>query len=109
MIYWKPPDNVNSVQNISGYYIFYRELDGPIGRWNAAGVPNLTANSFLLRDLKAYTTYKIRMTLAVKTGNGPGSEEVVNKTIEGGTHLSIYTNAVFAQYQNFLYSFAIPV
>ena len=109
MIYWKPPDNVNSIQNVSGYYIFYRELDGPLGSWYAAGVPNLTMDSFLLRDLKAYTTYRIRMTLAVKTGNGPGSEEVVNKTIEGGTRFLFYKKAGFAQHCNFPNSFTTPV
>ena len=82
-ITWQPPSNVNEIANLSGYYIFYRELDGPVGRWNVAGVPNLNQTRFLLTDLKPYTTYRFRMTLAVTTGNGPGSGEVINKTIEG--------------------------
>ena len=89
-ITWQPPNNVNSIGNISGYYIFYREKDGPVGRWSAAGVPTLNLTSFLLTDLKAYTPYRIRMTLAVKTGNGPASEEVVNQTIEGGMSFSYH-------------------
>ena len=89
-ITWQPPNNVNSIGNISGYYIFYREKDGPVGQWSAAGVPLLNSTSFLLTDLKAFTPYRIRMTLAVKTGNGPASEEVVNNTIEGGMSLSYH-------------------
>ena len=97
IISWQPPNNVNQIGNLSGYYIFYREKDGPVGKWNAEGVPMLNSTSFLLRDLKAFTSYRIRMTLAVKTGNGPASEEVVNKTIEGSMKIAQY----------FVYGFAL--
>ncbi len=81
---WLPPPKVHQVVNISGYYVFYREYSSSTGQWQIAGVPGVNSSSFNLTDLKAFTKYRLRMTLAVKVGNGPGSQEVVASTIEGG-------------------------
>ena len=81
---WTPPKDYDKIVNVSGYYIFYREYDSAPGTWDVAGVPGLNTTSFLLRDLKPFTKYRLRMTLAVRHGNGPASGEIMNSTIEGG-------------------------
>eukprot|EP00795_Rhopilema_esculentum_P012024 gene12024-2609_t len=80
---WTPPSNIENVVNISGYYVFYRQFDSPPGKWDVAGVPDLRSKDFTLTDLKAFTKYRFRMTLAVTSGNGPASEEVISSTKEG--------------------------
>ena len=86
---WVPPPNVEQIVNVSGYYVFYREYDSPPGKWEVAGVPGLKTTSFVLPDLKAFTKYRFRMTLAVRSGNGPATEEIVNGTVEGSMYLQI--------------------
>ena len=89
---WIPPSNIENVVNISGYYVFYREFDSPPGKWDIAGVPNLQSKDFTLTDLKAFTRYRFRMTLAVTSGNGPASGEAVSSTKEGGNVVTFCTS-----------------
>ena len=86
LIKWAPPTNYHLLNDTYGYYIFYREFESTVGKWDVSGVPGLDSTSFLLKDLKPVTKYRFRMTLAVTTGNGPASEEAVNSTIEGGLY-----------------------
>ena len=88
---WSPPAQIATVANISGYYVFYREYNSPPGAWKTAGVPSLNSSSFNLTDLKAYTKYRFRMTLAVTRGNGPASDETIQSTIEGGKQCIIFS------------------
>ena len=90
---WTPPSDVDSVVNKSGYYTFYREYDSPPGVWQLAGVPGLDSKNFTIRDLKAYTKYRFRMTLAVRGGNGPASEEKIASTMEGGIDMVFKFNS----------------
>ena len=101
---WIPPSNIENVVNISGYYVFYREFDSPPGKWDIAGVPNLQSKDFTLTDLKAFTRYRFRMTLAVTSGNGPASGEAVSSTKEGGKMSSRFALAlIYLSKKFFLY------
>ena len=87
LVSWLPPDNLHSIANKSAYYVFYRVFDSSPGSWQLAGVPGLNSTNFTVVDLKADTKYRFRMTLAVRSGNGPASPEVVAKTDEGSMQL----------------------
>ena len=75
--------NISHVQNVTNYYIFYREVKSSIGQWNVRGIP-IANSSFNITRLKAVTWYRIRMTVSVSYGNGPASDEIVVQTPEGG-------------------------
>ena len=66
--------------------MFIRKLDSAMGSWDVIGVPHYVT-SFNITDLQAITTYRIRMSVAVTFANGPGSDEVLATTAEGGRHL----------------------
>ena len=73
--------------------MFFRQYDTAPGEWELAGVPDIHSTNFTVVDLKANTKYRFRMTLAVRSGNGPASPEVIASTKEGGM-LIIYTSSV---------------
>jgi len=80
---WTPPHDVEQIANKSAYYVFFRQYDTAPGEWELAGVPDIHSTNFTVVDLKANTKYRFRMTLAVRSGNGPASPEVIASTKEG--------------------------
>ena len=82
-VMWSSPSNISQMENVTNYYIFYREYNGVIGQWEARGIP--TANtSYNITRLKPKTWYKIRMSASVTDGSGPASDEISTQTLEGG-------------------------
>ena len=95
---WIPPDGVEQIVNKSAYYVFFRQYDTSPGAWELAGVPDIHSTNFTVVDLKANTKYRFRMTLAVRSGNGPASPEVIATTKEGGMLISYARSVVYASH-----------
>ena len=92
---WKFNQTSANGLNISSFFVFIRKLNSAIGSWSVIGVPHYVS-SFNVTDLQAITTYRIRMSVALTFANGPGSEEVLATTSEGGKHSKVLLIVIFS-------------
>ena len=83
-ITWKFNSFQATGMNLSSFYAFYRMKDSLVGTWNVVGIP-LADRTFNITDVYAVTEYRVRMSVSSTFAAGPASNEVIGKTLEGGT------------------------
>ncbi|XP_076348395.1 cell adhesion molecule DSCAM-like [Tachypleus tridentatus] len=81
-ISWKPPSPGNNSDNITGYYVGYKEMgkDDPYVFKTLQATPSFQENC-TLNNLKRSTTYSIVVQAFNDKGSGPQSEAVTGQTL----------------------------
>lgn len=77
-----PPEDMNGV--LIGYKVFYEELNGFHYTWNVS--VSFQNSSVVLRDLRKYTNYTIRVQGLTRVGGGNLSESITCSTAEDGKY-----------------------